>query len=139
MPYLSFSIQCREADDDGKYEQENEDTNNHSPSTKREPTEQEKLELKKLTDERKKYQSLLNAYHGLVIHGSSTLDEWYYHFASDLESTKDRRIRNKSQVVTNNLPEGTGEHIHWPLIRVNQLWVWTVANSMSRRKPLYFH
>lgn len=63
---------------------------------------------------------------------SPTLDEWYYHFdLDDLESTKDRNQRNGSQVVHNYLPKGDKKQSHWPLIRVNQLWVWTLGNSMS--------
>lgn len=88
------------------------------------------------------------AYEGLddskspVIHESPTLDEWYYQFATDDEPQKDRRRRNKSHVVTKAMKgnkstkegdggtkkedDGPGE---WTLVRVNQLWAWTVANS----------
>lgn len=63
---------------------------------------------------------------------SSTLDEWYYHFdPDDPESMEDKVKRNGSQVVRNYLPEADVKKNHWPLIRVNQLWAWTIGNSMS--------
>ncbi|KAK1523984.1 uncharacterized protein CCOS01_09071 [Colletotrichum costaricense] len=61
------------------------------------------------------------------LHRSTTLDEHYYHFATDSESKKDRVKRNESQMVT--------KHLHglvdandssWPLLRVSQLWAWTI-------------
>src|SRR2546423_3036665 len=42
----------------------------------------------------KRYRQLLDAYEGKVIHGSRTLDEFYYHFLSNMED------RNADQVVT---------------------------------------
>ncbi|KAG6368369.1 hypothetical protein INS49_002574 [Diaporthe citri] len=67
-----------------------------------------------------------------IIHRSPTLDEWYYHFdLSDLESTKDKDQRNESQVVHKYLPKDDKKQTHWPLIRVNQLWIWTLGNIVD--------
>lgn len=97
----------------------------------------------KLGEKQKKFTDMKTAYEGLndakspVIHESPTLDEWYYHFAADEESTKDRDHRNKTQTVTkamkgNKSAEGSGdstkqgeenEPSEWTLIRVNQPWV----------------
>ena len=94
----------------------------------------------------KEYKDLIKMYTdgGSVIHGSATLDESYYHFApDDPDAQKDRRDRNRTQVVTKHLhPENHSQASHfegsdmktlrsWPTIRVNQIWIWTIANSMQ--------
>ncbi|KAL2691339.1 hypothetical protein Neosp_001723 [[Neocosmospora] mangrovei] len=72
-------------------------------------------------------QGLFKAYAKSVIHQPTTLDEFHYQFASDKNSVKDRNWRNKDQVVTKYLrPEDTGNQRFWPLLRVSQLWVWTI-------------
>ncbi|KAI8244721.1 Ankyrin-3 [Colletotrichum sp. SAR 10_96] len=48
---------------------------------------------------RAKYHKLLDEYSGKIVHGSSTLDESYYHFGSDDDSLEDKDKRNRSQVV----------------------------------------
>lgn len=107
----------------------------------------------------KDYQALLNGYQDSVIHESPTLDEWYYHFAMDKKSAEDRSMRNRDQVVTKFLKEQektkevpskmsaarnadvvgqlnerleaveSGNDDHWTVLRVNQIWIWTFANS----------
>jgi hypothetical protein len=106
----------------------------------------------------KAYQTLLDGYEDSVIHESPTLDEWYYHFAMDKKSAEDRSMRNREQVVTKFLKEherakvsesltrpentdvagGVSEIVkpaerssddHWIVLRVNQIWIWTFANS----------
>ncbi|KAK7706280.1 hypothetical protein SLS64_007619 [Diaporthe eres] len=91
------------------------------------------------------YHKLLEAYKSGVIHGSPTLDEWYYHFGTGKKSTKDKDHRNRTQVVTKFLKDNksteerdestkpiqgdkdkAGGLGQWPLLRVNQLWVWTL-------------
>lgn len=129
MPYLSFSTQCAGTDD-----RESKDTQYHFQSSNQEHIKQgaEDVQLQRLYEERNKYQSLLSDHENQIIHRSPTLDEWYYHFDThDPESTKDRDQRNESQVVHKYLPKGDKKQTHWPLIRVNQLWVWTLGNSMS--------
>lgn len=107
----------------------------------------------------KAYQALLNGYQDSVIHESPTLDEWYYHFAMDKNSAEDKSMRNREQVVTKFLKEQektkeveselsatrntyvvgqvnerletvkSGSDDHWTVLRVNQIWIWTFANS----------
>lgn len=78
------------------------------------------------------HQELLKAYKNHVIHFSPTLDEYYYQFATDQESEKDRCSRNESQVVTKSLLERREKGSDsWRLLRVNQLWIWTLEDSKS--------
>lgn len=106
MPYFSFSTQC----DDPKAQGQTTQIQGAVPEA--------------LQQAKRKYQDLLEAYtaKGSVIHGSSTLDESYYHFSSDHGSTQDQKHRNKSQVVTKHLREGRriDDLSHWPLLRVNR-------------------
>ncbi|KAK1711763.1 hypothetical protein BDP67DRAFT_566638 [Colletotrichum lupini] len=117
MPYLSYATQCRE--------EEGEEPFSPTPDVEDDP----KNVLQALRAEKYKYEQLLSTYKPGVIHGSSTLDEWYYHFASDQEASKDRKARNESQVVTKGLPGKIEDKDFWPLIRVNQLWIWTIADT----------
>ncbi|KXH59628.1 hypothetical protein CSAL01_04179 [Colletotrichum salicis] len=81
-----------------------------------------------LLEHKRKYEALIDAYQNETIHGSLTLDEWYYQFASsDAKAVKDRSIRNRTQVVTKELPCSARNKSYWPLIRVNQLCVWTIG------------
>ncbi|KAJ0310680.1 hypothetical protein Brms1b_008633 [Colletotrichum noveboracense] len=72
-------------------------------------------------------QSLFAAYKDSVIHQPATLDEFYYHFASDNDSRRDRDFRNKDQVITKYLkPGGKQELNYWPVLRVSQVWIWII-------------
>lgn len=78
-----------------------------------------------------------------VIHGCPTLDEAYYHFAEDKVSKDDQEYRNRNQVVTKQLNnenprnqapnqrllESEVKVESLPILRVNQIWIWTIANS----------
>ncbi|KAF4956366.1 hypothetical protein FGADI_3943 [Fusarium gaditjirri] len=101
------------------------------------------------------YSKLLKGYGGSVLHGSPTIDEWYYHFANDHESQKDKADRNKAQVVTkfltemaeianssseatvsavastNGHPNGSEdtESKQITILRVNQIWIWTISDK----------
>ncbi|KAF5491319.1 Ankyrin-3 [Colletotrichum fructicola] len=88
------------------------------------------------------YDKLLKAYDkGSGAHESPTLDEWYYHFATDEKSEEDKKHRNETQIVTKfqakymrRLRFGKGEPVEprpeqLALLRVNQLWVWTIDNK----------
>ncbi|RSL74439.1 hypothetical protein CEP53_000312 [Fusarium sp. AF-6] len=78
-------------------------------------------------------QELFKAYENSVIHQPMTLDEFYYQFASDEESVRDRNSRNKDQVVTRYLLPGNIEQERfWPLLRVDQLWAWTIDEKHVR-------
>lgn len=88
---------------------------------------------------KKKYEDLLEAYtangsKSSGAHESPTLDEWYYHFEFDRESTRDKDHRNGSQIVTKfhakyKRDATEAQPNNWVLLRVNQLWVWTIDNS----------
>ena len=65
-----------------------------------------------------------------VVHGSRTLDEYYYQFASDKDyQQEDIDKRNRDQVVTRWLHRGKKiDELHsWVLLRVDQLWLWIIA------------
>ncbi|RSL79740.1 hypothetical protein BHE90_001537 [Fusarium euwallaceae] len=82
---------------------------------------------KKIQHEVKMRQELFKAYENSVIHQPTTLDEFYYQFASDIISVMDRNSRNKDQVITKSLGRrDIKEQRFWPLLRVSQLWVWTI-------------
>lgn len=111
----------------------------------------EKLEDGKLDDDSKKHKmardndrALLKAYKDLPIHVSPTLDEWYYEFnPKDEQSKSDRDQRNQSQIykkfqnddhgnieVNQATVDSVDKPRTWPVLRVNELWVWTFANSV---------
>ena len=88
----------------------------------------------RLRERWKKYEKLMKTYEHSVIHGSATLDESYYHFApDDDDAQKDRKCRNGTQVVTKLaklIENNSGKDPDcWPILRVNQLWIWTIADS----------
>ncbi|RSL47701.1 hypothetical protein CEP53_009834 [Fusarium sp. AF-6] len=109
-----------------------------------------------LSEKQKKFNAMKTTYEGLkdskspVIHESPTLDEWYYQFATDEKSTKDRKSRNRTQIVTKALEgrKGTEEDDEaleesdrstkegeenepekWTLLRINQVWAWTISDK----------
>lgn len=70
-----------------------------------------------------------------VIHGSRTLDEYYYQFASDKDyQQEDIDKRNRDQVVTRWLHRGEGidDLQSWVVLRVDQLWLWVIAPGKLR-------
>ncbi|UPK90819.1 hypothetical protein LCI18_001754 [Fusarium solani-melongenae] len=76
------------------------------------------------------YKELLEIYKEDALHQSATLDEAYYHFASDPASKEEQDARNKAQVVTEYLREGERESLNaWTLIRVKQFWIWTILDE----------
>lgn len=100
MPYLTFSTQHR----DGSTSSDTE----------------VQARLSKLQDAKAKHDMLLNIYTAgrAVIHGPPTLDESYYHFASDPDSTSDQLKRNETQVVTSFLlgEKHDQKPSSWPLL-----------------------
>ncbi|KAL6352541.1 hypothetical protein LRP88_14311 [Fusarium phalaenopsidis] len=85
---------------------------------------------KKVQAEIEMRDALFEAYRKSVIHQPTTLDEFYYQFASDKDSVGDRDSRNKDQVVTKYL-QGLDikKQRFWPLLRVSQLWIWTIDDK----------
>ncbi|KAE9580146.1 hypothetical protein CGMCC3_g3834 [Colletotrichum fructicola] len=168
MPYLSYSFHCVETKDKpaqpreqagnehetGKPERKKKPKNKEVFGPEKEPQPQEKLEesgkinyAEVLLEARKKYRKLFDEYDKedeQNIHGSSTLDESYYHFGEDEDSTNDKIRRNESQVATDYWrkqqekreeekweqdKQDKEEESYWLLIRVNQLWIWTINNK----------
>ncbi|KAI1478750.1 hypothetical protein F4774DRAFT_143184 [Daldinia eschscholtzii] len=70
-----------------------------------------------------------------VVHSSATLDEAYYHFnLEDTPTVEERDRRNRNQVVTKQLDSEPKDPRQprvepWPLLRVNQIWIWTINDS----------
>lgn len=65
-----------------------------------------------------------------IIHGSRTLDEYHYQFASDKDFEQDDiDKRNRDQVVTRWLhrDEDVNNLESWVVLRVDQLWLWIIA------------
>jgi hypothetical protein len=92
------------------------------------PSEPEKRVLAEINMRQK----LFEAYKDSVIHQPTTLDEFYYQFSLEKDSIEDKNLRNRNQVVTKYLRRGGIEkQRHWPLLRVSQLWVWTIDESVS--------
>jgi hypothetical protein len=74
------------------------------------------------------YQKLFETYKDSILHGSRTLDEFYYQNISDAEISR----RNQSQVVTRRVHSSLqGVQKSWPIIRVDQLWIWMVDESAT--------
>lgn len=109
MPYLLFSTQCRQGNGN----------NDHTA----------KPACVNYRDSQEKCDSLLGAHPNSAVHTSPTLDEWYYGFAQGDEFSKDKNYRNENQVATRELVGDVTNLTHWPLLRVNQLWIWTLDNS----------
>ncbi|KAF5641479.1 ankyrin unc44 [Fusarium tjaetaba] len=117
MPYLSYSTHCRH-------------WNNGNRELKEAHDHYEELQ-EKYKDKDKPQ------------HGSPTLDEWYYQFAqSDPDATEDQESRNENQVVSKYLKQVKEaddttdsrdtidlDENQWTVVRVNQLWIWTIAKD----------
>ena len=67
---------------------------------------------------------LLDAYEGRV-HGSRTLDQYYYWSLTDEET----KHRDNDQVVTRYLKDKKCETLK--LLRVDMLWLWIIDESIS--------
>ncbi|KAM0238882.1 hypothetical protein ACHAP5_008571 [Fusarium lateritium] len=116
MPFLELSIYHR-----------NEDKVSSTEDQIRSAAVRPRDETKILEDLEKR-KSLLNAYKDSPFHGPSTLDEFYYHFTDD--SNEEKRMRNQTQVLTKHLyPEGVEDRTYWPLVRVDQLWIWIIDDK----------
>ncbi|ETS82476.1 hypothetical protein PFICI_04352 [Pestalotiopsis fici W106-1] len=91
-----------------------------------------------------KYRNLIDKYDGSqTVHGCATLDEAYYHFSPEMGEpgvATDCISRNRSQVVTKHFLRRSNKSLptndapdtdktYWPILRVNQIWIWTIANK----------
>jgi hypothetical protein len=63
-------------------------------------------------------------YQGSILHGSRSLDRFYYNALSQEKMDE----RDRSQVVTRGLlgKDGAPEGTQWPYLTVDQLWIWVV-------------
>ena len=138
MPYLALSRQQR-----GQYHTGNDDCKGKQSQKEQEKAckqeeenngrDQNEVDLQGAYDA---YYGLLKCYKGNVIHGSATLDEFFYGSSRLTQQQaplhEDRPQRNEHQVVTESIhPESVAERSDWTLVRVNQLWVWVIGHSMS--------
>ncbi|RYP52905.1 hypothetical protein DL768_002001 [Monosporascus sp. mg162] len=75
------------------------------------------------------YKALLDLYKNETIHGSRTLDEFYYQFNQDKgDKPEDIHRRNKDQIVTKELHDDNCDNLdEWILLRVDQLWLWIIT------------
>ncbi|VUC29858.1 unnamed protein product [Clonostachys rosea] len=145
MPFLSFSthFQSSTSHNIPNSDEKNDKKNRRSTGKEAKDPEVGK-QLEELEFAHEEYHRLIDAYRDAVIHGSATLDEAYYHFASkashdgkeshdDQDSHDDQERRNKEQIVTklwertNNKTAGPNEP--WPILRVNQLWIWIINDK----------
>ncbi|KAF4447042.1 Serine threonine- phosphatase 6 regulatory ankyrin repeat subunit C [Fusarium albosuccineum] len=117
MPYLAFSEYIRESPKKGIVE------------SQKKVSDERIKKLHELIKAKKAYNDLLNAYYGKTIHGSPTLDEWYYHFARGQKLLEEQQFRNETQVVTKRLYNDVASRDFWTLLRVNQLWIWTIGDE----------
>ncbi|RYP60382.1 hypothetical protein DL769_008151 [Monosporascus sp. CRB-8-3] len=95
----------------------------------------------KENEHKTRYQALLDLYKNETIHGSRTLDEFYYQFNPDKgDNPEDINRRNKDQIVTKELHDDNCDDLdEWILLRVDRLWLWiitpdTVITSTTHRQ-----
>ena len=74
------------------------------------------------------YQDLFNTYNRGIVHGSRTLDEFFYNSMSDRETEADLNLRNKKQVTSKRISD-VDQKGAWKIIRIDQLWLWVIDNS----------
>lgn len=83
------------------------------------------------TPQRKTYEDLLEDYATKVIHGSHTLDEFYYHSCEEQEDLRrDVISRNADQVLSKTIHGPIKDLTWWALVNVHQIWVWVIDESM---------
>lgn len=75
------------------------------------------------------YQQLLEDYSDTVIHGSRTLDEFYYHSCEDENLRRDILTRNEDQVLSKTIHGYVSNLSSWVLLNVDQVWIWVVDES----------
>ncbi|KAI9896792.1 hypothetical protein N3K66_007814 [Trichothecium roseum] len=93
------------------------------------------------TPQRKMYEDLLKDYTAKVIHGSHTLDEFYYHSCEEQGLRLDVLSRNEDQVLSKTIHGPIKNLSWWALVNVDQIWVWvidekTIISSSTHRMDL---
>ncbi|KAL3595568.1 hypothetical protein FPOAC2_09911 [Fusarium poae] len=135
MPYISFSSYHKE-DESDPGQQDSQEVNNSPRGPEQHDDANPGATDQSKTPETRRLQRqfLLNCYEkeSQPIHSSPTLDEYYYHFnmAGKSKSKEQRISRNETQVVTKELfKRGVKDEEVWTLLRVNQLWAWTIGED----------
>lgn len=79
-----------------------------------------------------KYNALLKYYEKKTIHGTRSLDQFFYNSVSDT----DMDDRDQNQVFTRSFFDArNGDGVHedhktWPFLAVDQLWLWVIDEGM---------
>ncbi len=63
------------------------------------------------------------------MHGTRTLDEYYYHFCMDSKSEESIQAHNKDQILSKVLHKDLNDRKSWILINVDQLWIWVLSTG----------
>ena len=87
------------------------------------------------TPQRKTYEDLLEDYATKVIHGSHTLDEFYYHSCEEPDLRRDVIIRNADQVLSKTIHGPIKDLTWWAVVNVDQIWVWVIDESKLFLSP----
>lgn len=141
MPYLRFATEC-EPGDPAQPEPPAKDTSRGVQDTNSDPN--------RYPNARKTHNSFLKNYADDLVHGSRTLDEFYYQHLianekedgsppkpgskSDAQQMRlaDIEVRNRTQVVSRHFHSGElMSQSHWDILRVDQLWMWIIDESKS--------
>jgi hypothetical protein len=69
------------------------------------------------------HKKLMEGYTGKIVHGSRTLDQYYY------SSLEDTNARDKDQVITRYFERKNNTKPQ--MLRVDQLWLWVIDESMA--------
>lgn len=112
-------------------------------------TREDKTEaLEKFRQERRRHIRFLQSHNKDIVHGSRTLDEFYYQHlvaSGDRLETADQSRQDKQKRFANDMRERNhgqvasryfyGEDLeqreHWDILRVDQLWMWIIDESES--------
>lgn len=120
MPYLTFS--ARPTD---KIPSEGSEPGNDSKLGKTAAPENRSTKSSEPFTASYLDKKLMEAYKGRVVHGSRTLDQYYYWSLTDEETKR----RDNDQVVTRYLEDkkcATSK-----LLRIDMLWLWVIDESIS--------
>ena len=120
MPYLTFSALPTEESPSEGSEPGNDSKLGKTAASKNRSTKGNEPSTASYLDKK-----LMEAYKGRVVHGSRTLDQYYYWSLTDEETKR----RDNDQVVTRYLEDkkcATSK-----LLRIDMLWLWIIDESIS--------
>ncbi|KAI0418241.1 hypothetical protein F5X98DRAFT_386463 [Xylaria grammica] len=137
MPYITFAY-CHRKDKSGQSCQieapQNELPHNQAPHNQRPRCQTSQSQLPQtqssqndVSDSRKTYEELLKAYPGKTIHGTRSLDQFYYNSLPDMDERDQNQVFMRSWFGVSN-GDGVPKHLDkWPYLAVDQLWLWANA------------